>query len=162
MADVVKMATRKRKGKHRWIDLYVERLNSEKGVAAEAIFNEENARRRREGVAEIKLRSIERVLNKMGFPLYGTALAGVAERRNFTTTLAPTAKGVGQLIQRVRGNVIKLKEIVDAGVLSPKEEEFCYLWMENYPDEVIGGLMDLMEVELKAMKEKFGLGWDKK
>jgi len=159
MADVITKikAKRERQGKHRWIDLYVGRLNSEGGMAADAILKEETARRRREGVAAIKLRTIERVLNKEGFPLYGTARKGVAERRNFTTTLPPTNKGVGQLIQRVRGEVTKLERMIEAVGLSPAEQEFCYLWMENYPDEVIVGLMELGDVELKNMKELLGL-----
>lgn len=161
MADVVRGKTKaepkKGREKHRWIEWYLERLNSEKGMSAEAILKEENARRRREGVTAIKLRSIERVLNKEGFPLYGTARKAVAERRGFTATLAPTEKGVGQLIQRVRGEVTKLEQMMKAAKLSPTEQEFCYLWLENYPDDVIGGLMDLPDAEMKAMKEKFGL-----
>ena len=155
MADVMKAG--KKQGKHRWIDLYLERLNSEKGMAADAIFKEEDARRQREGVKAIKLRSIERVLNKKGYPLYGTARAAVAERRSFTTTLAPTEKGVGRLIQRVREEVTKLEVMIKAVKLSPAEQEFCYLWLENYPDDVIAGLMDMPDAKLKAMKEKLGL-----
>ena len=54
MADVVAGATRKRAGKHRWIERYLERLQSEKGLAADAILKEENARRRRDGVKAMR------------------------------------------------------------------------------------------------------------
>ena len=158
MADVVRETKKGYQGKHRWIERYLERLQSEKGMAAEAILKVENARRQQEGVKEIKLRSIERVLNEEGFPLYGTARATVVERRDFITTLPPTEKGVGRLIQRVREEVVKLEQMMKAVALSPAEQEFCYLWMENYPNEVIAGLMDLGDTELKEMKEKLGLG----
>lgn len=158
MADVITMkGEKKSQGKHQWIEHYVERLESDKGMAADAILIEENARRERDGVSGIKLRSIERVLNKRGFPLYGTARKAVAERRDFTTTLASTEKGVGQLIQRIRDEVTKLERMIKTVELSPSEVEFCYLWMENYPDEVIAGLMDLGDTELKEIKEKFQL-----
>jgi hypothetical protein len=131
-----------------WMTRYLERLNSEEGLSAEEIFEEENARRAKEGLPLLKFNSIGRTLNTFGYPKSGTKHKRVAE-------VKPTR--IETLIKEIKRKVEKLSELIKEEKLSHVEEEFIWLFIEDYPESQIVDMLQLDEAKLEEIKKKLRL-----
>ncbi len=131
-----------------WMTRYLERLNSEEGLSAEEIFEEENARRAKEGLPLLKFNSIGRTLNTFGYPKSGTKhkrIAGVKPTR------------IETVIKDIKRKVEKLSELIKEENLSDVEEEFIWLFIEDYPESQIVDMLQLDEAKLGEIKKKLHL-----
>ncbi len=131
-----------------WMTRYLERLNSEKGMSAEEIYEEENARRAKEGIPLLKFNSIGRTLNTFGYPKAGTKHKRVAQ-------VKPTH--IDTVIRDIKRRVEKLGELIKEEKLSHVEEEFIWLFIEDYPESQIVDMLQLDEAGLKEIKKKLHL-----
>ncbi|MCW3133361.1 MAG: hypothetical protein N2V78_03425 [Methanophagales archaeon] len=132
-----------------WMNRYLERLNSEEGMSAEEIYEEENARRAKEGLPLLKFNSIGRTLNTFGYPKSGTKHKRLAE-------VKPTR--IETVIKDIKRKVEKLGELIKEENLSHVEEEFIWLFIEDYPESQIADMLQLDQAELGAIKKKLHLG----
>ena len=132
-----------------WMTRYLERLNSEEGMSAEEIYEEENARRAKEGLPLLKFNSIGRTLNTFGYPKSGTKHKRLAE-------VKPTR--IETVIKEIKRKVEKLGELIKEENLSHVEEEFIWLFIEDYPESQIADMLQLDQAELGAIKKKLHLG----
>jgi hypothetical protein len=131
-----------------WMNRYLERLNSEEGMSAEEIYEEENARRAEEGLPLLKFNSIGRTLNTFGYPKAGT-------RHRHLAQVKPAR--IGTFMKDIKRKVEKLGELVKEEELSHLEEEFIWLFIENYPESQIVDMLQLDEAGLKEIKQKLQL-----
>lgn len=131
-----------------WMTRYLERLNSEEGMSAEEIFEEENARRAEEGLPLLKFNSIGRTLNTFGYPKAGTMHGHLAQ-------VKPVR--IGAFMKDIKRKVEKLGELIKGEGLSHLEEEFIWLFIENYPESQIVDMLQLDEARLKEIKKKLQL-----
>jgi len=134
--------------KQHWMDRYIERLNSGEGMSAEEIHEEENARRAKEGLPLLKFNSIGRTLNSFGYPKAGT-------KHKHLTQVKPVH--IGTFMQDIKRKVEKLSELIKEEKLSYSEEEFIWLFIENYPEPQIVDMLQLDSVELEEIKKKLDL-----
>ena len=132
-----------------WMNRYLERLNSEEGMSAEEIYEEENARRAKEGLPLLKFNSIGRTLNTFGYPKSGTKHKRLAE-------VKPTR--IETVIKDIKRKVEKLGELIKEENLSHVEEEFIWLFIEDYPESQIADMLQLDQAALGAIKKKLHLG----
>jgi hypothetical protein len=135
--------------KQHWMDCYIERLNSEGGMAAEEIYEEENARRAKEGLPLLKFNSIGRTLNTFGYPKAGT------KHKQHLTPVTPMR--IGTFMKDIKRKVEKLSELIKEERLSHLEEEFIWLFIENYPEPQIEDMLQVDKVELEKIKKKLHL-----
>ncbi len=135
--------------KPHWMNRYLERLNSEEGLSAEEIYDEENALRAKEGLPAIKFNSVGRTLNTFGFPKSGTRQKRLGPPRVSART--------STLLKETKQKVEELSELLKEERLSHLEEEFVWLFIEGYPEPQIEGMLQLDEVKLKEIKKKFRL-----
>jgi hypothetical protein len=134
--------------KQHWMNRYLERLKSEEGLSAEEIHEEENARRASEGLPLLKFNSIGRTLNTFGYPKSGTRHKHVAPARTVR---------IETVIKEIKRKVEKVSELIEEEKLSHVEEEFVWLFMENYPESQIADMLQLDNGELEKIKEKLHL-----
>ncbi|RJS81119.1 hypothetical protein CW713_06680 [Methanophagales archaeon] len=131
-----------------WMTRYLERLNSEEGLSAEEIYEEENARRAKEGLPLLKFNSIGRTLNTFGYPKSGTKHKRVAEVKSTR---------IETVIKEIKRKVEKLCELIKEEKLSHVEEEFIWLFIEDYPESQIKDMLQLDEAKLEEIKKKLRL-----
>ncbi len=131
-----------------WMIRYLEQLNSEEGMSAEKIFEEENARRAKEGLPLLKFNSIGRTLNTFGYPKSGTKHKHLVE-------VKPT--GIETVIKDIKRKVEKLSELIKEENLSDVEEEFIWLFIEDYPESQIVDMLQLDKKQLGEIKKKLHL-----
>ncbi|MCK4476411.1 MAG: hypothetical protein KAU16_06760 [Methanophagales archaeon] len=131
-----------------WMNRYIERLNREEGMSAEEIYEEENARRAEEGLPLLKFNSIGRTLNTFGYPKAGTKQRHLAQ-------VKPVR--IGTFMKDIKRKVEKLGELIKEEKLSHLEEEFIWLFIENYPESQIVDMLQLDEAGLKGIKKKLHL-----
>ncbi len=134
--------------KQHWMNRYLERLKNEEGMSSEEIYDEENERRTSEGLPLLKFNSIGRTLNTFGYPKAGTKNRHLAQVRQ-----TPVATIMSEIKQKVE----KLSRLIKEEKLSQTEEEFIWLFIENYPESQITDMLQLDEVELEEIKEKLQL-----
>jgi len=136
--------------KEHWMNRYLERLSSEAGLSAEEIYEEENARRTGEGgIPLLKFNSIGRTLNTFGYPKAGTS------RDKQTAEVKPVRIGV--FLKDLKRKVTKISELIKEEKLSNTEEEFIWMYLEDYPESQIADMLHLDAVELKEIKQKLQL-----
>ncbi len=135
-------------GKDHWMYRYLDRLESEEGMSAEEIYEEENARRAAEGLPLLKFNSVGRTLNTFGYPKSGT-------KNKHQEAVKPVRIGV--FIKELKRKVEKLNELIKEENLSPVEREFVWLFVENYPESQIKDMLHLGDDELRAIKKKLRL-----
>ena len=131
-----------------WMNSYIERLSSEEGMLAEEIFEEENALRAKEGIPLLKFNSIGRTLNTFGYPKAGT-------KHERLVQVKPTH--IETVIKDIKRKVEKLTELIKEEKVSHVEEEFIWLFIEDYPESQIADMLQLDEVELGEIKKKLHL-----
>ena len=134
--------------KQHWMNRYLERLKSEEGMSSEEIYEEENERRTSEGLPLLKFNSIGRTLNTFGYPKAGTKNRHLAQVR--PTPIATVMRDIKQKVEKLSG-------LIKGEQLSQTEEEFIWLFIENYPESQITDMLQLDEVELGEIKEKLQL-----
>ncbi len=132
--------------KEHWMNRYLERLNSEAGLSAEVIYEEENARRSKEGIPLLKFNSIGRTLNTFGYPKAGTI-------RNKQLAEAKPVR-IGAFIKDLKGKVTRISELMEEEKLSQKEQEFIWMYIEDYPESQIADMLHLDGMELQEIKQK--------
>ncbi|RLG33277.1 hypothetical protein DRN80_04925 [Methanosarcinales archaeon] len=135
-------------GKQHWMYRYVDRLNSEEGMSAEEIYEEENARRAAEGLPLLKFNSVGRTLNTFGYPKSGTKRKQLEEVKQVR---------IGVFIKELKRKVEKLSELIKEENLSPLEQEFVWLFIEDYPESQIRDMLHLDEEEMQEIKKKLHL-----
>jgi len=131
-----------------WMYRYVERLDSEEGMSAEEIYEEENARRAAAGLPLLKFNSVGRTLNTFGYPKSGT-------KRKRLEKVKPMRIGV--FIKELKRKVDKLSELINEENLSHLEQEFVWLFIEDYPESQIMDMLHLGEEEMQEIKKKLHL-----
>ncbi len=135
-------------GKDHWMYRYLDRLESEEGMSAEEIYEEENARRAAEGLPPLKFNSVGRTLNTFGYPKSGT-------KNRQLEAVKPVRIGV--FIKELKRKVDKLKELIKEENLSPVEREFIWLFVEDYPESQIKEMLHLGDDEVQDIKKKLHL-----
>ncbi len=131
-----------------WMNRFIERLNSEEGMLAEEIFEEENARRAKEGLPLLKFNSIGRTLNTFGYPKAGT-------KHERLVQVKPTH--IETIINDIKQKVEKLTELIKEEKVSHVEEEFIWLFVEDYPESQIADMLQLDKKQLGEIKKKLHL-----
>ncbi len=131
-----------------WMNRFIERLNSEEGMLAEEIFEEENARRAKEGLPLLKFNSIGRTLNTFGYPKAGT-------KHERLVQVKPTH--IETVINDIKRKVEKLTELIKEEKVSHVEEEFIWLFVEDYPESQIADMLQLDKKQLGEIKKKLHL-----
>ncbi len=131
-----------------WMNRFIERLNSEEGMLAEEIFEEENARRAKEGLPLLKFNSIGRTLNTFGYPKAGT-------KHERLVQVKPTH--IETIINDIKRKVEKLTELIKEEKVSHVEEEFIWLFVEDYPESQIADMLQLDKKQLGEIKKKLHL-----
>lgn len=131
-----------------WMNRYLEQLNTEEGMSAEEIFEEENARRAKEDLPLLKFNSIGRTLNTFGYPKSGTKHKRLVE-------VKPT--GIEMVLKDTKRKVEKLTRLIKEEKLLPIEEEFIWLFIENYPESQIVDMLQLNKKQLGEIKKKLHL-----
>ncbi|MBA7528968.1 hypothetical protein ES705_21160 [subsurface metagenome] len=132
-----------------WMNRYLERLNSEDGMSAEEIHEEENARRAKEGLPLLKFNSIGRTLNTFGHPKAGT------KHKQHLAPVKPVR--IGTFMKDIKRKVEKLSELIKEERVSHVEEEFIWLFIENYPEPQIVDMLQVDKIELEKIKKKLDL-----
>jgi len=131
-----------------WMNRYLEQLNTEEGMSAEEIFEEENARRAKEDLPLLKFNSIGRTLNTFGYPKSGT-------KHKPSVVIKPT--GIETVLKDIKRKVEKLTGLIKEEKLSSIEEEFIWLFVENYPESQIVDMLQLDKKQLGEIKKKLHL-----
>ena len=131
-----------------WMNRYLEHLNTEEGMSAEEIFEEENARRAKEDLPLLKFNSIGRTLNTFGYPKSGTKHKRLVE-------VKPT--GIETVLKDIKRKVEKLTRLIKEEKLASIEEEFIWLFIENYPESQIVDMLQLNKKQLGEIKKKLHL-----
>ena len=131
-----------------WMNRYLEQLNTEEGMSADEIFEEENARRAKEDLPLLKFNSIGRTLNTFGYPKSGT-------KHKHAVVVKPT--GIETVIKDIKRKVEKLTGLIKEEKLAPTEEEFIWLFIENYPESQIVDMLQLNKKQLGEIKKKLHL-----
>lgn len=134
---------RSERTKTHWLNLYLEKLNSDEGMSVEEIEQLEIERRKAEGLQPIKLATVERALNTFGLPQKGTK------------KIYDEMEAVGGMLLRLRKEIeaaeIKLEKIG----ITPTEREFFWLFIEGYSMREIAEIIDIDETTLEEIREKF-------
>lgn len=131
-----------------WMNRYLEHLNTEEGMSAEEIFEEENARRAKVDLPLLKFNSIGRTLNTFGYPKSGTKHKRLVE-------VKPT--GIEAVLKDIKRKVEKLTRLIKEEKLASIEEEFIWLFIENYPESQIADMLQLNKKQLGEIKKKLHL-----
>jgi hypothetical protein len=131
-----------------WMNRYLEQLNTEEGLSADEIFEEENARRAKEDLPLLKFNSIGRTLNTFGYPKSGT-------KHKHAVVVKPT--GIETVIKDIKRKVEKLTGLIKEEKLASTEEEFIWLFIENYPESQIVDMLQLDKKQLGEIKKKLHL-----
>jgi len=143
----VAMSEIKGVSKDHWMRAYLKRVASKEGLSAEEIYEEENARRAREGIPLLKFNSIGRTLNTFGYPKAGT-------RKDKQPAEAKPAARIGVFLKDVKRKVANISELVKEEKLSHVEQEFIWMYIEDYPESQIADMLNLKDSELGAIKQK--------
>ena len=131
-----------------WMNRYLEQLNTEEGLSADEIFEEENARRAKVDLPLLKFNSIGRTLNTFGYPKSGT-------KHKHAVVVKPT--GIETVIKDIKRKVEKLTGLIKEEKLASIEEEFIWLFIENYPESQIVDMLQLNKKQLGEIKKKLHL-----
>ena len=131
-----------------WMNCYLEQLNTEEGLSADEIFEEENARRAKVDLPLLKFNSIGRTLNTFGYPKSGT-------KHKHAVVVKPT--GIETVIKDIKRKVEKLTGLIKEEKLASTEEEFIWLFIENYPESQIVDMLQLDKKQLGEIKKKLHL-----
>ena len=131
-----------------WMNRYLEQLNTEEGMSAEEIFEEENARRAKVDLPLLKFNSIGRTLNTFGYPKSGT-------KHKHAVEVKPT--GIETVLKDIKRKVEKLTGLIKEEKLASIEEEFIWLFIENYPESQIVDMLQLNKKQLGEIKKKLHL-----
>jgi hypothetical protein len=131
-----------------WMNRYLEQLNTEEGLSADEIFEEENARRAKVDLPLLKFNSIGRTLNTFGYPKSGT-------KHKHAVVVKPT--GIETVIKDIKRKVEKLTGLIKEEKLASTEEEFIWLFIENYPESQIVDMLQLNKKQLGEIKKKLHL-----
>jgi len=132
--------------KEHWMNCYLERLNSKEGLSAEEIYDEENVRRTSEGIPLLKYNSIGRTLNTFGYPKAGTS-------KNTQLAEAKPVR-IGVFLKDLKRKVANISELINEEKLSHAEQEFIWLYIEDYPESQIADMLHLDATELDDIKQK--------
>ncbi len=131
-----------------WMNRYLEQLNTEEGLSADEIFEDENARRAKVDLPLLKFNSIGRTLNTFGYPKSGT-------KHKHAVVVKPT--GIETVIKDIKRKVEKLTGLIKEEKLASTEEEFIWLFIENYPESQIVDMLQLNKKQLGEIKKKLHL-----
>jgi len=132
-----------------WLQRYIKQLKSAEGLSAVELFEAENKRRATEELPQIKLQSVQRILNMCGYSKFGTAPGGAMDSK---------VREIGTIIGGMRTQMQKLEALIKQVELPTTEREFCYLYLENYSSEGIVALLGIDNEKVKELMRKFGVG----